>query len=170
VRIVIRRLIGPVLIASLVLTGCGSSHSKSSTTTTAAPRTLSVETPAGAVRVSLDGHLPPGWPSDFPIPPTATPKGSGSLSGSSSAAMVGVFESTASGQDDYNFYKNSSAITVTQSTSAGVGSSFVGRLTFSGSHSGTVTITDIQGQNLIVITLTNNTGNGTPTSATSATS
>jgi hypothetical protein len=71
--------------------------------------------------------------------------------------MIGVFQSTGSGQDAFNFYKNSSTLTVSNPTSLGAGNTFVGRLEFSGTHKGSVTVTDHNGQTYIVVYLNTST-------------
>src|SRR4051794_32702828 len=78
--------------------GCSSSDtstpattSTSTTTTTASNRTVAFDTPDGQVSVSLDGKLPPNWPTAFPVAPGATPAGSGSLGNSDKTVMVGVY-------------------------------------------------------------------------------
>ena len=65
----------------MLLAACGGDDSESSanTTTTLSNTHLDVETPDGQVSLALNGKLPPGWPSDFPIPKGASPAGSGSL-------------------------------------------------------------------------------------------
>lgn len=139
---------------SLTFVACSSSHTSSSSSTTApAQHSFAVDTPDGSVTVSLDGQLPPHWPSDFPVPPGATPAGSGSAAGSTASHMIAVYQSTGTGQDAFNFYKTSTALTVSDVKSVGAGSSFVGRLQFSGTHSGSVTVTEFSGETLIVVYL-----------------
>jgi hypothetical protein len=72
--------------------------------------------------------------------------------------MIGVFKARGSGEDAFNFYKNSSALTVSNVHSAGTGSSFVGTLQLSGSHTGSVTVADVDNETLIVVYLTSSTG------------
>ena len=143
--------------AALVLSfaACGSSSSTSTTSSTSdtSPGNFTVDTPEGTASLNLNGKLPAGWPSDFPVPKGATPGGSGSLSSSTKSYMIAVYETSTSGQDTYNFYKNSSGLTITQSKSVGVGPAFVGHLEFSGSHTGSVTITHVD-RTLIVVYLT----------------
>jgi hypothetical protein len=112
-----------------------------------------VETPQGTASLSLDGQLPPTWPADFPLPPHSTPAGSASLSKATTNHQIAVFETSTSGQEAYNFYKNSSSLDVSQPKSLGVGNSFVGKLQFSGPHTGSVTVSDVNDQTLIVIYL-----------------
>ena len=149
-------VLGAVVMTTLVtFAGCSSSSSKTgSSATTASPsRSFTVETPNGGVSVSLDGRLPSAWPSSFPIPSGATPAGSGSVAGSTKSNMIAVFETTGSGPDTFNFYKTSSALSVSEANSVGAGNSFVGHLTVSGSYSGSVTVTEHSSQTVIVIYL-----------------
>lgn len=151
---------------SLIFVGCSSSHTTASSSTTApAHQSFTVNTPEGAVSVSLDGELPPQWPSDFPIPPDTSPAGSGSIGGSTASHMIAVFQSSGTGQDAFNFYKNSTALTVSGAKSVGTGNSFLGRLRFSWTtHSGSVTVTEFNGHTYIVVYLETSASNGTPTS------
>jgi hypothetical protein len=140
--------------ASIFVVGCSSSHSSSSSTSTSSPgRSFSVNTPEGSVSVSLDGQLPPGWPSAFPVPSGATPAGSGSIGGSNQSHMVAVFNASGSGQAAFDFYKNNSALTVSNAKSAGTGSGFVGRMNVTGTYSGSVTVTQYSGKTYIVVYL-----------------
>jgi hypothetical protein len=154
----------PVLAiaALLLIMGCSSSPSKSSTSssTTSPGRSLTVNTPEGSVSLSLDGKLPPGWPSGFPIPPGATPAGSGSIGGSTEAHMIAVFDYPGTGQNAFDFYKNDNTLTVNNAKSVGTGSSFVGQMELTGNYSGSVTVTAIKGQTYVVVYL--NTAKGTP--------
>ena len=78
------------IFAIVLMAACGSSSKSSSSTTTTVPRNFNVETPNGQVSLSLDGQLPPNWPSSFPVPSGATPAGSGSLVKAGSGALIGV--------------------------------------------------------------------------------
>ena len=71
--------------------------STTTTTTSAPPRNFQVSTPDGQVSLSLDGQLPPGWPTDFPVPDGAEPAGSGSIGDAESTVRVGVFTTTETG-------------------------------------------------------------------------
>jgi hypothetical protein len=123
--------------AALVLGACGSSSkSGSETSTTTSNKALSVDTPEGQVSVALNGALPPGWPSDFPVPDGSTPKGSGSLANDTHDAKIGVFTSTESPRDAFDFYSTNSSVTVKSHSSVGVGSTFVGQLELGGKYAG----------------------------------
>ena len=150
--------------ASVAIGGCSSSHNSGSLTTTTTAKSFSVDTPEGTVSVSLDGQLPPHWPSDFPIPPDTTPAGSGSVGSDTTAHMIAVFSSSGTGQEAFDFYKNSTALTITNPKSVGTGSSFAGRLQFSGTHTGSVSVTELQGQTLIIVYLKTSTTNPAPVS------
>jgi hypothetical protein len=78
--------------------------------------------------------------------------------------MIAVFETTSTGQEAFDFYKNSSSLTVTNPKSVGSGSSFVGRLEFSGTHKGSVTVTDINGSTHIIVYLNTSSSKPTPVS------
>jgi ABC-type Fe3+-hydroxamate transport system substrate-binding protein len=156
------------IAALLLLAGCSSSSksssssSSSSSSTTSPGRSLTVNTPEGSVSLSLDGKLPPGWPSGFPVPSGATPAGSGSIGGSKESHMIAVFDYSGTGQDAFDFYKNNSTLTVNNATSVGTGKAFVGRMELTGSYSGSVTVTGYNGQTYIVVYLNN--AKGTPVS------
>jgi hypothetical protein len=152
------RLLTAVLAATLALAflGCSSSHSSS--------KSISVQTPEGTASLSLDGKLPPDWPAGFPLPPGATPAGSGSIGNTQEAHMIGVFETSSTGTDTFNFYKNSSTLTVSQPKSVGTGNSFVGTLQFSGPYSGSVTVTDLSDTTHMVVYLKTSTNHSSPVS------
>jgi hypothetical protein len=63
-----------VLVAG-VAAACGNDSSSSTTTekktTTTAAKSFQVSVPDGQVSLSLDGKLPQGWPSSFPLPETS---------------------------------------------------------------------------------------------------
>jgi hypothetical protein len=146
------------VLALLLIVGCTSSPSKSSSSpsspsTTSPGRSFAVNTPQGSVSVSLDGKLPSGWPSGFPIPSGATAAGSGSIGGSKESHMIAVFDYPGTGSDAFDFYKNNSSLTVNNAKSVGTGSAFVGRMELTGSYSGSVTVTGYNGQTYIVVYL-----------------
>jgi hypothetical protein len=153
------------VMAGVLVTGCGSS-SKSGTSSTTTNRSLSVGTPEGTVTLSLNDQLPPGWPSGFPVPSGATPAGSGSIENKTTSHLIAVFEAPGSGQDAFNFYKNSTTLKVTDPKSVGVGNAFVGRLHFSGPYKGSVTVANRDSRTLIVVYL--NTGGSQATTTTAA--
>jgi len=153
----------------LLLAGCSSSSKSSdngnrnSTTTNA--KNFHVETPDGQVSLSLDGQLPPNWPSSFPIPSGATPAGSGSLVNGGSGVMIGVYTTSQAASDVFNFYKTNSSLTVTSSNSAGAGSAFVGTVKLGGSYDGSSVVVEATGNSStnIVITLKSSSGATTTT-------
>lgn len=152
-----RTLIIGATAAVALAVGCSSTSSTTattttSTTTTAANKSMAVDTPDGQVSLSLDGKLPPNWPSGFPVPNGATPAGSGSLGGTSSTTMVAVYTASGSAEDAFNFYKNNSSLTVSDTSSAGVGKAFVGKLKLGGQYDGSVSVVG-RDTNLIVVVL-----------------
>jgi hypothetical protein len=129
----------------------GSSGSNRTQTTT---KGFQVETPDGQVSLSLNGQLPPNWPSSFPIPDGATVAGSGSLANDQSGALVGVYTTSESPTDTYNFYKSNSSLTVTSSKSAGGNNAFLGSVKLGGGYpGGSVTVAALSGSTYIVIIL-----------------
>jgi hypothetical protein len=78
--------------------------------------------------------------------------------------MIGVFQTSGTGQDAFNFYKNSTSLTVSNPKSTGIGNSFVGRLEFSDGHDGSVTVTDHNGQTYIVVYLNTSKSQSSPVS------
>jgi hypothetical protein len=150
-----RGLLVAVLVIALSAAGaaCSSSGSSSKSTTTTAARNYSISTSDGQVTVSLDGHLPPGWPSAFPVPSGAKPAGSGSVTGGSEGVMVAVYTLSGSPQDAFDFYKSSSDLHVDDSSSVGGTNTFVGRVKFSGTYSGEVTIGKLGSANGSVVVL-----------------
>jgi hypothetical protein len=160
-----------VLIAACALTSqCSSSSKSSNETTTTTTNTYTISTADGQVTVSLDGQLPNEWPGGFPVPGDAKPAGSGSVAGDSQGFMVGVFSLSGSAQDAYDFYRNNTQLTVTDSSSVGTSKAFVGTVKFEGSYSGLVTIATLGSQNgLVIILHSGGTGStGATTSTTSA--
>lgn len=137
--------------------GCGSSSSDSTaaTTTTAAAnnKNFQISTDQGEVSLSLNGQLPPGWPSSFPLPSGATPAGSGSLGNSTKGVTVAVFTTSGSPQDAYNYYASEAGLTVDSKESIGVGDAYLGTVSFSGSMSGDVIVLPKNGETLIVVIL-----------------
>ncbi len=150
-------------VACLSLVGCSSSHPAGSSTTPSTPsRSFAIDTPEGTVSLSLDGELPPHWPSGFPVPPGATPAGSGSIGSETTAHQIAVYETTSTGQETFDFYKNSTSLTVSNPKSVGTGSAFVGRLEFSGTHKGSVTVTDLTDQTHVIVYLNTSTTKPAP--------
>lgn len=136
--------------------------SSSKNTTTTANRGFEVQTPDGQVSLSLSGQLPPNWPDDFPVPEGAEPAGSGSLGGSTSTSLVGVYSSSESPQDSYTFYRSGAGLSVTDSSSVGSGSAYLGTVQFSGDFGGwVVTLPYNDGGSLIVVYLSQSATDGT---------
>jgi hypothetical protein len=141
-----------VVAVTLGVAACGSSSS-STTTTSASPTSgsVNVATPDGQVSLSLNGQLLPGWPANFPIPPGATPSGSGSLGNSQQTGMIGVYSSTMTPQDAFNFYVNDPNLTTSNKKTIGVGSAFVGSLSLSGSYTGSVTVSNVGSSGTLIV-------------------
>ena len=126
--------------------------STSGSPTTAAPKNLSIITPEGQVTLSLDGQLPPGWPTAFPVPIGATPAGSGSVGSTGKAAAVAVFDSSQTPQQTFEFYRTSRSMTVSSAKAVGAGSAYIGRVTLTRPWSGSVTvIPDGSGSRAVVV-------------------
>lgn len=170
-----RNVATAILIATLAATGLGACSSDSTSTSASTDRSsvstskssdgFSISTPAGEVSVSLSGDLPPGWPSDFPLPKKTDPAGSGSLGGSSSGTMVGVFSTKESGSGTLDFYAGDSSLDPSSKKSAGGSSNFLGSVDLGGSYPGSVTVGEISGTTYIVAIL-NSDGAGSSTTTT----
>lgn len=177
-----RALCSVALSAGVLLAGtaCSSSSTPEAATTTTTStagsnKSFEVTSEEGQISVSLDGKLPPGWPSSFPVPSTATPAGSGSIGGSSSTYMVGVYGSTGSPQDAYAFYTSQPELTVSSKSAIGSGDRYLATVKFSGAGSGRITILPRNGQTLIIVVLetgssgsTGTTGTAKPTGTTAS--
>lgn len=158
-RLVVGLLLGCLVAAA----GCSSSSSSTASpaTTGASPaptstvKNFQVSTPNGQVSLSLDGQLPPNWPSQFPVPSGAKAAGSGSLGGSSSAALVAAYTTLESASDAFAFYKNNSKLTTSDQKSAGTGAHYVGSAKITAPYTGSVTVVSHSGTTYIVIVLTN---------------
>lgn len=155
-----RKWAGVAVIAALigaVAIGCSSddSNKSSSSTTTSKsnPKSFQVSTPDGQVSLSLDGQLPPNWPSGFPVAPNTKKAGSGSLGDTSKTVLVGVYSATSKPDEVFNFYKSSAAYTVDSSNSAGAGSAFVGNVQFSGAYTGNATVVSNAGTTYVIVSL-----------------
>ncbi len=168
--------VGAVAVVGLSV-GCSSTDTTApatttTTSTTAAPgasKSFAVDTPDGQVSLSLDGKLPPNWPSSFPVPPDATAAGSGSLGNSSKTVLAAVYTVKGSAESAYTFYKSNSALTVSDASSFGVGNAYVGKMKLSGSYTGSVTIAGRNDTTYAIIVLENPPGSSsgsTPATAT----
>jgi hypothetical protein len=67
--------------------------------------------------------------------------------------MIAVFDYPGAGPDAFDFYKNNGSLTVNNAKSVGTGPAFVGRMELTGSYSGSVTVTEHNGQTYIVVYL-----------------
>jgi len=114
-----------------------------------------VSTPNGQVSLSLNGQLPPNWPTEFPLPSGANVAGSGSLAGSSSGVKVAAYTTSASASETFSYYQSSQAgLTTSSAKSVGVGNSYVGRLKMTAPYNGSVTVVNHNGSTNIVVVLT----------------
>ena len=151
--------------ALALFAGCSSSSEvsggNSPATSAAANKDFNIATPEGSASLSLDGNLPPGWPSGFPVPNGATPAGSGSLRNSSSDLMIGAYTVAGTPQITFDFYRASTDYAVTQSKNVGVDDAFLGTVQFSGAYAGSVTTTGHGSNTYIVIVLKNTAGPAT---------
>ncbi len=175
-----RSLVAGVAVVTVLGLGavgaCSSSSSSGSATTTTAkgsngtvPKSFSVSVPEGDVSLSLDGQLPPSWPSSFPVPDGAEPAGSGSLAKSDSGVQIGVFGTSQAAKDAFAFYSGNSSLSPSNVKSTGIGSAFVGTLTLGGSWEGTVWVGGLDGTTYIVVILTGSSGAGGTTGTSAAT-
>jgi hypothetical protein len=158
---------GVLAAALLVVAACGSSTTSSEPSpgetaegSTSQPssgpstaRSFQIATPDGQVSVSLDGRLPPNWPSGFPVPRGATAAGSGSLGGGTSTGLVAVYSTSASAADTFAYYTSNAALTTTGARSVGVGDSFVGSVRVTAPYAASVTVAARSGTTYIVIVL-----------------
>ena len=158
-----------VLVVLLIAAGCSSSSKSSGKESTTSPSTgFQVETPDGQVSLSLNGQLPPSWPSDFPVPSGAKAAGSGSLVSGTEGAMVGVYTTSQAASDVYTFYKTNPSLTVTSASAAGAGSAYLGTVKLGGAYpNSSVTVAALSGTTYIVIIL--KAASTTTTTATAAT-
>lgn len=168
-----RRITCAGLLASFVLVigvGCSSNNDSgkaaTTTSTTASKKSFEISTADGQVSLSLDGKLPPNWPSSFPVPNGATPAGSGSLGGANSTELVAVYNAPGTPEDAYGFYTSQSGLTVESKSSVGSGQTYVGTVKLGGDQPGRVTVVPKDGQTLIIIALT---ASGTGTTGTART-
>ncbi len=157
-----RLAVGLLLGCLVAAAGCSSSSSSTASpaTTTASPtptrtaKNFQVSTPNGQVSLSLNGQLPPNWPSQFPVPPGAEVAGSGSLGGSSSATLVGAYTTSQAPPDAFAFYTNNAKLTTSNQKTAGTGAGYVGSAKITAPYTGSVTVISHSGTTYIVIVLT----------------
>ena len=122
----------------------------------------------GQVSLSLDGQLPPNWPSQFPVPAGAKAAGSGSLGGSSSATLVAAYTTSESDSDAFAFYKDNSKLTTSDQKSVGTGAHYVGRAKITAPYTGSVTVVSHSGTTYIVIVLTSSPRSSSPSASATA--
>jgi hypothetical protein len=171
-RLVVGLLLGCLVAAA----GCSSSSSSTASpaTTAASPTATStaknfqVSTPSGQVSLSLDGQLPPNWPSQFPVPSGAKAAGSGSLGGSSSATLVAAYTTSESASDAFAFYTGNSKLTTSDQKSVGTGAHYVGRAKITAPYTGSVTVVSHSGTTYIVIVLTSSPRSSSPSASPTA--
>jgi len=171
-RLVVGLLLGCLVAAA----GCSSSSSSTASpaTTAASPTATStaknfqVSTPSGQVSLSLDGQLPPNWPSQFPVPSGAKAAGSGSLGGSSSATLVAAYTTSESASDAFAFYTGNSKLTTSDQKSVGTGAHYVGRVKITAPYTGSVTVVSHSGTTYIVIVLTSSPRSSSPSASPTA--
>jgi multisubunit Na+/H+ antiporter MnhB subunit len=159
-------LAAATVIALALGVGCSSSDKKSSeTTTTRKEAGFTIATPDGTASLSLNGSLPDGWPSDFPIPDNADVAGSGSVGGASSGTMAAVYTVSGDPSDTFDFYKTNTAFHVTSASGGGVGNAFVGSVQFDGAFTGSVTLAGRNSKAYLAIVLKTGTDATTTTVA-----
>ncbi len=169
-------VLGAVAVVGLGV-GCSSTDSSApatttTTSTTTAPsanKTFAVDTPDGQVSLSLDGKLPPNWPSTFPVPSDATAAGSGSLGNTSKTVLVAVYTVKGSAADAFSFYRSNSSLTVSDASSFGVGNAYVGKMKLSGTYTGSVSVVGRNETTYAVIVLENPDGSSSGTTPATAT-
>jgi hypothetical protein len=164
-----RAVAGVAIAASFVVvagacTGDGNDRLRSARTAleNTTPKDFFVSLPDGQVSVSLDGKLPPGWPSDFPLPPDSTTEGSGSLGANGTTTKVAVYSTPQPADDVYDFYRQHERLQSSSEKSAGAGESFLGTLRFSGSFDGSLAVLAHDDKTFIVVVLHDD-GSGTTT-------
>ena len=176
----VRALAAAALVATfgIAAVACSGNDSSSTTTTTTATTTsgdqsFQVDTPDGQASLSLDGTLPPNWPTGFPVPTGAEPAGSGSLGGTDSTRLIAVYTTSQAASDAFAFYTGSTGLNPSDASKAGAGSSFLGSVKVSGTYTGSVTVVGRGSSTYIVIDLEGSGSSGgtttsTPTSTTAA--
>lgn len=171
-----QKAISLMLTLVVIATGtaaCSDSSSDASTTTTTRKeatttvkaKNFEVSTPDGQVSLSLDGQLPPGWPTSFPVPTKTEAAGSGSLEGSTSGYLVAVYTSTGSGKDAFDFYTSQTELQPSEQKSLG-STNFVGTMKIASPETGSITVTEVSGTTYIVVILKTS-GSSTSTTASS---
>lgn len=140
--------------------------STTTSTTASTPKNFQVSTPDGQVSLSLDGQLPPGWPEDFPLPDGAEPAGSGSLGDTEATVRVGVFTTSALGQDTLDFYATNTDVQTENPSIAGSGDRLVGSLDLVSPDRGSITVLSRSGSTYLIVTLNDGESASTTSSTT----
>jgi hypothetical protein len=160
------RAVTAAVVCSLALfaASCGSSSKNGSSGSS--PANFSVTLPDGQASLSLTGALPPGWPSDFPVPPNSKVAGSGSVGGKKNTTSVAVYSTTLAAADAYHFYAQNANLHVSDTNSAGVGDSFIGKMTLNSPYKGSLAVVGHSSTTYIVIELETAGAGAAPTTAT----
>lgn len=148
--------IATVAVIAVPVAACSGDDTADTTTTTttsAPPRNFQVSTPDGQVSLSLDGQLPPGWPSDFPVPDGAEPAGSGSIGDGESTVRVGVFTTTGAGQATLEFYTDNTEVQTENPAAAGSGDRLVASLDLVAPYEGSLTVLSRTGTTYLIVVL-----------------
>ncbi len=165
-----------VIALAVLAAGCSKDDSSSTTTVTtkssdtvsSGDRSFAVDTPDGQVSLSLDGQLPPNWPSGFPAPKSSKVAGSGSAAGSDSGVKVAVYTTKQSGSDAFDAYKSESDLHPTDVRSVQPGGTFLGSMKISGTYEGSITVVEHSGTTYVVVVLTGGGGSASTTSTTTS--
>jgi hypothetical protein len=159
-----RLAVGLMLGCLVAAAACSSSSSSSSAASPAASASqdFQVSTPNGQVTVSINGKLPPNWPSGFPVPSGTHVAGSGSVAGSSSATSIAAYTTSQSPSDAFTFYESNSKLTTSGGNSVGVGSHFIGAMKITAPYTGSVTVVAHSGATYIVVVLTSSSSSASP--------
>jgi hypothetical protein len=162
----VRAVVTAAVVCGLALfaAACGSS-SKSGGSSGSGKANFSVTLPDGQVSLSLSGALPPGWPSDFPVPPNSKVAGTGSVGGKETTRSVAVYSSTLAAADAYHFYAQNANLHVSDTNSAGVGNAFIGKMTLVSPYKGSLAVVGHSDTTYIVIELETAGGGAAPTTA-----
>jgi hypothetical protein len=143
-----------VVVSGGAVVSCSSDDGATTTTTTTEEsKDFQISTPAGEISVSLDGKLPTGWPTGFPVPDGATPAGSGSLGGKDKTVQVGVFSSSGSARESFDFYTSDTSLGTDEVSTIGSGSTFLGTAKLTGDYSGQVAVTPSADGSYIIVVL-----------------
>jgi hypothetical protein len=170
----VRRIIVTTLAAASIavpVAACSNEDSTAESTTTTTttstpPKNFQVSTPDGQVSLSLDGQLPPGWPTDFPLPDGADPAGSGSLGDGDGTVRVGVFTTTESGQDALAFYTDNKDVKTENPSAAGAGDRLVASVDLVSPVEGSLTVLSRSDTTYLVVVLNDSTSGSSSSTTT----